>query len=131
MQTGQWLSIEGVAFKCTIGVTERERAVPQDVVVNLLVSIDFGTVAGSDSIDDTVDYRKLAACVIAYGERSRFQLVETLASHLCRTVFGEFPALAAVRVEVEKLNALKTAQSVKAIMAVHREVTGEAPGSRA
>src|SRR6266542_1409981 len=89
MLPGGWLAIEGIRFRCIIGVNERERQSPQEIVADLYVKVDFEKAAASDSIQDTVDYRVLTRRLIAAGETSRFQLVETLATHLVRVLLDE------------------------------------------
>jgi len=73
-----------------------------------------------NSIQDTVDYRALTRRLIAAGERSRFRLVEALASHLVRLILDDFPPVKEVRVEVEKPGALSAARSVRAVAAARR-----------
>ena len=96
------LRIEGLAFECIIGVTERERRMKQDILVTVEVGLDLSRVGLSDSIQDTVDYREISRRVIAAGEASSFQLIEALATHLGRTILQEFPRVQVARVEVEK-----------------------------
>ncbi|HXJ81294.1 MAG TPA: dihydroneopterin aldolase [Candidatus Methylomirabilis sp.] len=116
-----WLVIEGIRFQCIIGVGERERESPQEIVAGLHVKVDVEKVAASDSIGDTVDYRALTQRVIAAGTSSRFRLVEALAAHLVRIILDEFPGVQEVRVEMEKPGALRgAARSVRAVVAAHR-----------
>jgi len=115
-----WLSIEGLRVRCVIGVTERERASAQELVVDLGVKVDFEKVASSDSIHETVDYRVLTRRVVEAGEGSSFQLVETLAMHLGRVVLDEFARVEEVRVEVEKPHALNAARTVRAVVSLAR-----------
>jgi dihydroneopterin aldolase len=115
-----WLAIEGIRFRCVIGVTDPERESPREIVAHLQVKTDFEKVAASDSIHDAVDYRALTRRLITAGETSRFHLVETLAVHLVRVILDEFPTVLEARIEVEKLGALTAAQSVKAAIAAGR-----------
>ena len=115
-----WLLIDGIRFQCIIGVTPRERESVQEIVVNLHVKVDFEKAAASDSIRDTVDYRALTRRIIAAGEASSFQLVETLATHLTRVILADFAKVQEVRVEVEKPHALSAARSVRAVAAAPR-----------
>jgi dihydroneopterin aldolase len=117
---GQWLRLEGIRFECVIGVTDPERRVLQEVVVDLEVRTDFGKAAASDSLRDAVDYRRLAQCIVDTGRASTFQLIETLASHLARTIFDRFPGVLALRLELEKPHALKAARAVKAVIVARR-----------
>jgi len=120
MLPGGWLLIDGIRFQCVIGVTPRERESVQEIVVNLHVKVDFEKAAASDSIRDTVDYRGLTRRLIAAGEASSFQLVETLATHLARVILADFASVQEVRVEVEKSHALSAARSVRAVAATRR-----------
>jgi 7,8-dihydroneopterin aldolase/epimerase/oxygenase len=120
MASGQWIVVEGIVFRCSIGVSERERQTPQEIVASLELEMDFARAAGSDALVDTVDYREVARRIIAAGEASRFRLLETLATHLCRTILAEFPAVQALRLEVEKPGALRAARAVKAVIATRR-----------
>ena len=121
MQPEGWLAIEGVRFRCVIGVTDGERERPQEIVADLHVRVDFEKAAASDSIRDTVDYRALTRRLIAAGEASRFHLVETLATHLVRVILDDFPSVQEARVQVEKPGALTGARSVRAATASQRE----------
>ena len=120
MLPGGWLLIDGIRFRCIIGVMPRERESVQEIVVNLHVKVDFEKAAASDSIRDTVDYRGLTRRLIAAGAASSFQLVETLATHLARVILADFASVQEVRVEVEKSHALSAARSVRAVAAARR-----------
>lgn len=115
-----WLCVEGVDVQCTIGVTERERASKQGVIINLKVKVDFGKVAVSDAIQDSVDYRLISKRVVAECEKSSFHLIETLAAHLGRTILAEFSEVETVACEVWKPGALSAAKSVGAIIVSSR-----------
>jgi dihydroneopterin aldolase len=117
---GHWLSLHGIRFECVIGVTDPERGAPQEIVVNLDVQTDFRKAAISDSIDDTVDYRRLAQCIVEAGRSSSFHLIESLSTHLARMVFNQFPGVRALRLELEKPRALKAARDVKAVIVARR-----------
>jgi len=115
-----WLAIEGIRFRCVIGVNEHERLSRQEIIADLHVEVDFERAAASDSIRDAVDYRALTRKLIAAGEASRFQLVESLATHLVRVILADFPEVREARVEVEKPGALNAARSVRASAASRR-----------
>jgi dihydroneopterin aldolase len=52
---GGGLHVAGVERECTIGVTQRERATKQRVVVSMKLNVSFGRVAASGAIQDSVD----------------------------------------------------------------------------
>lgn len=118
-----WLAIEGIRFRCIIGVNEHERLSRQEIIADLHVEVDFERAAASDSIRDAVDYRVLTRTLIAAGEASRFQLVETLATHLVRVILADFPDVREARVELEKPGALNAARSVRASVSSRRPST--------
>ena len=120
--TGGWLCIEGIEVHCTIGVTQRERATRQRVVINVKLKVDFGKVAVSDAIQDSVDYRLVAKLVVIECETSSFQLIETFAAHLCRTILAGFAEIETVAIEVWKPGALTAAKTVGAVI-----VSGRTP----
>jgi len=91
--SGEWLCVDGIEALCTIGVSERERQNKQRLVINLALNVDFSVVGVSDNIHDTVDSRLVSRLVVSEVEQSSFRLVETLASHLGRTVLAQFPGI--------------------------------------
>ncbi len=116
---------------------EHERLSRQEIIADLHVEVDFERAAASDSIRDAVDYRALTRTLIAAGEASRFQLVETLATHLVRVILADFPEVREARVEVEKPGALNAARSVRAVASAQRDPEARAaardrrpPGAR-
>lgn len=121
LEAGGWLCVEGVEVECTIGVTDRERATKQRIVINLKLKVDFGKVAMSDAIQDSIDYRVVSRRVIIECEKSSFQLIETLAAHLCSTILGEFAAIENVAIEVWKPGALASAKNVGAVIVTSRD----------
>jgi FolB domain-containing protein len=121
LEPGGWLCVEGIEVECTIGVTERERATKQRIVINLRFKIDFGEVAVSDAIQDSLDYRVVAKRLTAECEKSSFQLVETLAAHLSHMMFAEFPEIEKVTIEVWKPGALSLAKNVGAVIVANRD----------
>ena len=44
----------------------------------------------TDSIDDTLNYKRVAKRILAFVEASQFHLVETLAEHVAMLVLEEF-----------------------------------------
>lgn len=120
LESGGWLHVEGIEAQCTIGVTERERAAKQRILINVKLKVDFGRVAVSDAIQDSVDYRLVARRVVAEVEKSSVQLIETLAAHLCRTILAEYAEVETVAVEVWKPGALTAAKTVGAVIVSSR-----------
>jgi FolB domain-containing protein len=94
-----------------IGITERERAQSQDILINVVLFSDTARAAASDNIDDCVNYRTVAKNIQAYVEKSSKYTVEALAAELAAICLKE-PGVQKVRVRVEKPGAVRFSRSV-------------------
>ena len=84
-----------------VGVTEEERAQPQRLLVTVEMSGDFGAAAARDNLADTIDYFAVTQRLLRFGDGCHWQLIETLATEIAKTVLEEFGP-ARVTVEVKK-----------------------------
>jgi dihydroneopterin aldolase len=83
------------------GYLEEERRIGQRFLVDLWVDV-VGAAPESDRIDDTVDYRRLAALVREiFGGEERL-LLEGLAGAVADGILERFPAVTRTRVRVRK-----------------------------
>ena len=73
-----------------IGVYDWERRIRQSVVLDLEMATDNRRAAGSDRIEDALDYAALAARVLSFVEGSEFRLIETMAEQVAAIVMGAF-----------------------------------------
>jgi dihydroneopterin aldolase len=83
------------------GFLEEERRLGQRFLVDLWADVDESAGA-SDSIEDTVDYRRLAALVREVFAGPERLLLEGLAGAVAEGVLGRFDAIERVRVRVRK-----------------------------
>ncbi|MDE2691256.1 MAG: dihydropteroate synthase [Acidobacteriota bacterium] len=72
----------GIPCRCRVGVTAKERADPQDLLVDVEVSLTPAGLGARDDLDATVDYAELAAHAQAVAARDEYRLVETLAERI-------------------------------------------------
>ena len=82
--------IEDLRVDTVIGIYDWERNIRQTVALDLEMAFDNTIPAGSDRIDDTLDYKRVAKRLIAFVEASHFELVETLAERCAEIVMREF-----------------------------------------
>jgi 7,8-dihydroneopterin aldolase/epimerase/oxygenase len=82
------------------GVNPEERRDGQPFVFDVWLEVADGTGA-SDRIEDTIDYREVAAVVREISDGRAFQLLEALAATLVDELLARFPVQAA-RVRVRK-----------------------------
>ena len=85
------------------GVEEDERRAGQPFLFD--VSLGVHEAAASDRLEDTVDYRDVAACVREVSDGRQFQLLEALAAAVADAILARF-AVERVRVRVRKPRAV-------------------------
>jgi FolB domain-containing protein len=103
--------IRDLLARGVIGISERERERPQDILINVTLFTDISRAAASDRIEDCVDYAKMARKLIAHAETAARQTVEALAEDLARLCLEEAGVLG-VRMRVEKPGAVRFSRSV-------------------
>jgi dihydroneopterin aldolase len=103
--------LRGLAIETTIGFIEWERHVRQTVVVDLEIPVDCARAAGSDDVQDTVDYKAIAKRCIDFVGKANYKLVESLAHELAMVLLAEF-AIAWVRLSINKPGAIRGSRDV-------------------
>ena len=103
--------IEGLRAEAVIGVYDWERAVRQTLLLDLELAGDNGRSAGSDRVEDALDYAAVARRVLAFVEVSDFNLIETLAERVADLVLREF-GVPWLRLRVSKPGAVMQARTV-------------------
>jgi dihydroneopterin aldolase len=94
-----------------IGIWEWERRIRQTVSIDLEMGADIRRAATTDSIDDTLNYKKVAKRVQQFVSESDYQLVETMAEKIAETVLAEFD-VPWIDVSVNKPGAIRGARDV-------------------
>ena len=103
--------IKDLLVRGIIGVSERERSQPQDIVINIVMYVNTRICGVSDNIHDSVNYRTVAKAVIAHMEHTQRFTVEALAAdiaNICLATNG----VEEVVVSVEKPGAVRFSRSV-------------------
>jgi dihydroneopterin aldolase len=103
--------IHALRTEAIIGIFDWERQVKQTVIVDIEISADITKAALSDSIDDTLNYKRIAKRVLAFVEASTFHLVETLAEHIAMLLLEDF-GLAWVSISLSKPGAIRSSRDV-------------------
>jgi dihydroneopterin aldolase len=107
--------IHALKTEAIIGIFDWERQVKQTVIVDIEISADIRKAALSDSIDDTLNYKRVAKRVLSFVEESKFHLVETLAEHIAMLMLEEF-SVAWVRISLSKPGAIRSSRDVGVIL---------------
>jgi dihydroneopterin aldolase/D-erythro-7,8-dihydroneopterin triphosphate epimerase len=108
--------IKDLLVRGIVGINPDEREREQDILVNATLWADTGPAAGSDAIDDAVNYRSVAKAIIAHIQGGRPHLVERLAGELAGVCLGADSRIAEVEIAVEKPGALRHARSVGVVI---------------
>jgi FolB domain-containing protein len=103
--------IRDLLVRGVIGLSDQERANPQDILINITLFADIAKAGQSDSIDDCVNYRTVTKKVLAHAEKAARYTVEALASDIARLCL-EDERVQKVCVRVEKPGAVRFARSV-------------------
>lgn len=111
MKTLDEIHITDLLLRTIIGINPDERRNKQDVLINIVCTVDTRAAGRSDDIEDALNYRTLTKQVIALVEDSQFFLVEKMAAEIMAICLS-FPLVQRARVTVEKPSALRFARSV-------------------
>ena len=112
--------IRDLRVRALVGIFEWERRIRQELRLDLEMGFDIRKAAGSDNIDDALDYKAVSQRVKAHIEESSFQLVEALAESVATLVLREF-SVASVKITLNKTGAVRDARDVGVIIERHRQ----------
>jgi FolB domain-containing protein len=103
--------IKDLLVRGVIGITDRERANKQDILINAVLFTDISKAGQSDNIEDCINYSTLAKKLFAYTETARCYTVEALVTALAAICLKE-QGVQGVRIRVEKPGAVRFSRSV-------------------
>lgn len=94
-----------------IGISDSERAAPQDILINAVLFTDTRKAGQTDSIDDCVNYSTAAKQIIAMAEQNQKKTVEAFAADIAEMCLSH-SLVQKVMIRVEKTSAVRFARSV-------------------
>lgn len=103
--------ITDLLIRGVIGITEKEREQPQDILVNVIILTDISKAAQADNVNESVNYRTVAKKILAHVEQVKRYTVEALAEDISSLCLEE-PHAQSVTVRVEKPGAVRFSRSV-------------------
>jgi dihydroneopterin aldolase len=104
------LRLHGIRFRANLGASHSERAIPQEIVVDVELFLPVAALPRRDHKREVVDYSAIANLVVEAGLAESYRLLETYAKVLVERLLAETPALR-VRVAATKLR-VPTSHSV-------------------
>lgn len=126
--SGDRIFLRGLSAQCIIGFIDWERRTPQTLQIDLEMPCDCARAASRDSVEDTVDYKRVAKRVLAWLPTTQYKLVETLAHNLAQLLLAEF-ALDWIRISVNKPGAIRDSRDVGVTIERHRAPPGTEAGA--
>lgn len=103
--------IKDLLVRGVIGVSERERSQPQDIVINISLYTDVTEGGRTDDIEKCVNYRTVSKAIIEYAQSASRYTVEALATDLARICL-DFQGVREAKIRVEKPGAVRFSKSV-------------------
>ena len=103
--------IQNLRVQGILGVNDKERTTPREILVNIILFTDTQPAAHSDDIADCVDYSKIAKDTRALIEVAQRFTVEALAEDIANLCLNK-PGVQQVTVRVEKPGAVTGVESV-------------------
>jgi len=107
--------LRGLRIETHIGIYDWEKEIRQPVILDLEMSTDVARAAGSDRIEDAVNYKAVSQRLKQFVAESRCELVETLAERCAGIVREEF-GVGWVRLSLNKIGAVSDAVDVGVVI---------------
>jgi dihydroneopterin aldolase len=95
------IELHGIVLHGYHGVLEEERRDGQRFLVDVELVLEHEQAAGSDRIEDAVDYREIVAGVREVSDAHSYRLLEALAAAIADALLAGWP-VATARVRVRK-----------------------------
>ncbi len=105
------IHLSDLKIETIVGIFDWERTTRQMVSFDFEFPADARRAAQTDHIEDTLNYKSVAKMVIAFVEKSEFQLVETLAERVAELILRGFD-IPWVKVSISKLGAVRGSREV-------------------
>ena len=103
--------IKDLLVRGIIGISEAERAQPQDILLNIILFTDIRNGAKTDDINNCTNYRTITKSILAHIPQANKFTVEALAEDIAQICL-ENSQVIKVRVCVEKPGAVRFSKSV-------------------
>lgn len=113
------IRVKNLRLRTFIGIKEEEIANRQDVVINIQIHYPADKARASEDIEDALNYRTITKAIIGLVETNRFSLLEKLTQDVLNLASGH-PWVTYAEVEIDKLHALRYADSVSMTMSWRR-----------
>ena len=101
------LTLKNLRFSVHLGCTPEEQALPQDILVTIVLFLDTREAAEADDLSRTVNYSALNRAITAHLVPSRYHLIEAMGAQLARLCLDFSPLIQGVTVKILKPAGIK------------------------
>lgn len=103
--------VKGLKIEAVIGVYAWERAITQPLLIDIALETDVSRAAGSDDVNDALNYKAVCDDVSAWCKAIQAQLLEHLAGQIADKLLAKY-ATHKVTLSIAKPTAIKQAEAV-------------------
>lgn len=96
------LRLRGIRVHSCMGVSDAERAQPQELVVAIDLELNGARYPGADELEKAADYAEIVRAADETAKEQAFKLLETFALRVARRLVRQWPSAERVRVAVTK-----------------------------
>ncbi|MGO8999231.1 MAG: dihydroneopterin aldolase [Polyangiaceae bacterium] len=96
------LRLHAIRFRANVGASRTERSLPQELVIDVELTLPTSSLPARDVKKEVVDYDAVAQLVVQEGQATPYHLLETYALRLIDRLLAATPATR-VRVAATKL----------------------------
>ncbi len=114
------IRIKNLRLRTFIGIKEEEVTNRQDIIINVIIHYPADKARASEDINDALNYRTITKSIIHHVESNRFSLLENLSQDVLN-IDREHHWVSYAEVEIDKLHALRYADSVSMTMSWRRQ----------
>jgi len=94
-----------------IGIHDHEKIKKQKIKFNIVIDVNQNTIPNEKDIRSIIDYEKIITKIEKITKSTRYNFLESLAEDSFKEIF-EDKRINSVKIKIEKLNAIKNADSV-------------------
>lgn len=111
--------IKGAGFNCHIGVSEKERAKKQEIIIDAELFFDIPKNL-NDDVQNTVNYSDVHELIKNIAEKSQFKLIEALAEKIAKEILSSCK-IKKITVKIIKPAAFKSKNAEYAAVEITRK----------
>ena len=94
-----------------IGIHEHEKINKQKIIFNIVIDVNQNTIPNENNLSSIVDYEKITNKLRNLTKHKNYNFLESLAEDSFKEIFKD-KRINSVKIKIEKLDAIKNADSV-------------------